>query len=54
MDGISLDTALLFKYFRGLTTGEERKRVEDWMQISEENEKTVLQAARIFYISQTS
>lgn len=48
MDGISLDTALLFKYFRGLTTGEERKRVEDWMQISEENEKTVLQAARIF------
>lgn len=39
MDGISLDTALLFKYFRGLTTGEERKRVEDWMQISEENEK---------------
>ena len=24
------------------------------MQISEENEKTVLQAARIFYISQTS
>lgn len=21
MDGISLDTALLFKYFRGLTTG---------------------------------
>ena len=53
MDGISLDTALLFKYFRGLTTGEERKRVEDWMQISEENEKTVLQAARIFYISQT-
>ena len=54
MYGISLDTALLFKYFRGLTTGEERKRVEDWMQISEENEKTVLQAARIFYISQTS
>ena len=54
MDGISLDTALLFKYFRGLTTGGERKRVEDWMQISEENEKTVLQAARIFYISQTS
>ena len=53
MDGISLDTALLFKYFRGLTTGGERKRVEDWMQISEENEKTVLQAARIFYISQT-
>ena len=40
MDGISLDTALLFKYFRGLTTGGERKRVEDWMQISEENEKT--------------
>ena len=39
MDGISLDTALLFKYFRGLTTGGERKRVEDWMQISEENEK---------------
>lgn len=25
MDGISLDTALLFKYFRGLTTGEEKK-----------------------------
>lgn len=48
MDGINLDTTLLFKYFRGLTTGEERKCVEDWMQISEENEKTVLQAARIF------
>lgn len=37
-----------------MTTEEERNRVEDWMRISEENEKTVLQTARIFYTSQTS
>lgn len=52
--GIIPDTTLLFKYFRGMTTEEERNLVEDWMRISEENEKTVLQTARIFYTSQTS
>lgn len=52
--GIIPDPTLLFKYFRGMTTEEERNLVEDWMRISEENEKTVLQTARIFYTSQTS
>ena len=53
INGINPDFTLLFKYFRGWATGEEGKRVEDWMRVSEENEKTALQTARIFYTSQT-
>ena len=52
--GINPDKTLLFKYFSDMTTEEEGKRVEDWMRISEENEKAVLQTARIFHASQTS
>ncbi len=52
--GIDPEATLLFQYFRGLTTEEERTYVEDWMRISAENEKAVLQAARIFYAFQTN
>lgn len=51
--GMDPDGALLFNYLKGVTTEKEKIRVEDWMQVSDENWKMALQVARIYYASRT-
>lgn len=48
-----VENDLLLKYISGRATGEERIRVDHWIQEDAENEKFVLQLAGIYYAQRT-
>lgn len=48
-----IDSTLLLSYIKGSVSIVDENRVEEWLQQDEENEKILLQTARIYYAKQT-
>jgi ferric-dicitrate binding protein FerR (iron transport regulator) len=49
----TIDLALLSRYYSGDISSEERKQVEEWMTLSDENKSLAKEAYRLFYASDT-